>query len=242
MSPLELVVKREALTKLKASNVWDYRYGLPTIPQHNNPLIYMAYVALLLKQLDERRAWAEQSPSLKFFLEHCEVDYGLLDRWPTGAGGSCSHDEIMGAGYLDSKLAARIVDRLHLESGRYDNKETDNSIRDQEYRFLFLVPFLRSCTLVNPDENDRRPVLIWHKVMWCLHVLHHAFTHKLGNESGTLKIWFMLDVMEQFVLCRWIGSFWQWRMKKHGLNGVKSVFKYYLNECPVLEEIAPERF
>ncbi len=231
---LNVQVKRDCIEKVKASNVWDPRYNLPTVPMHNNPWIYMAYVALLLKQADERRAWRECSADLYEFARGCEIDMGLIDRWPDGGGGSCSHDEIMGAAYLSMPLAGRIVDRLKKENGRYDNKETDNDISDQEFRFIFLMPFLRACAGLK--------VGFFSQFMWCVHVLEHALTHKLGEESGTLKIWLMLDMMERFLICRWVGSFWQSRMRKHGLNGVKDCFKYYLNECPVLGEIATDRF
>lgn len=229
-----LSIKKESLNRLRTSKAWDSRYNLPTFPTFNNPWIYMAYAALLLKQSDERRAWATLEDNLREYIQHCEVDVGLIDRWSDGAGGSTSHDEIMGAAYLDTALAGRIVWRLREENGRYDNKETDRSISDQEYRFVFLMPYLRTCA----GEKIGK----FSQLVWCLHVLHHALTHKTGEESETLKIWLMLDVMEKYTLCRWIGSFWESRMRKHGLNGIKDIFSYYLNDIPELREIATDRF
>lgn len=31
------------IERLKASNAWDHRYQLPTVPMHSNPHLYMAY-------------------------------------------------------------------------------------------------------------------------------------------------------------------------------------------------------
>lgn len=221
--------------KVKNSNAWDPRFGLPLMPIHNNPWIYCAYTFLLLKLCGERRAYQEMRAALIAHLTACETEvYGLYSTWPGGSAHT-SVDEVMGMAYLSPAAADRILTHLKDQDGIYDSGENNRGETMNLYRFIFLVPFLEACS--------GKRVSLWGQFKWAAHVAFHAFTHKTGNESDTLLIWLMCDVMEKHFLLRQVIWLWQKRMASQGIDGPRVIFsKYYLTECPVLGEIAVEKF
>ena len=96
-----------ALDLLKQSEAWDPRYSLPLVPMHNNPWIYLAYCTRILRR--DGGWWSSENKqtfeaSIQTHFERCSTDkLGYLKRWPEG--GICSHDEILGAAYLNSAFA-----------------------------------------------------------------------------------------------------------------------------------------
>lgn len=206
---------------LKQTEVWDARYGLPTVPMHNNPFLYMAYIACCVP--------FDFMPEFVVFTRGCDQVDGTSTRWPDGSGGKFSHDEIMGRAYFDSPFAARVLDVFNQNDGIYDRLEDGESAN--QLRFFFLVPYLKACA--------RYRVGLFSQLIWCIHVLATAFSREEGKESGALKIWLMGQVMSQFQLCKWAYEFFAW---KSGTSPKEIFSCHYLTECPTFSQISPDRF
>lgn len=206
---------------LRQTEIWDARYGLPTVPQHNQPWLYMAYVACCMP--------FDFMPELVVFARGCDRPDGTSTRWPDGSGGKFSHDEILGRAYFDSPFASRVLDTLMRNDGIYDRNE-DMELGNQ-YRFLFLIPYLKACA--------KYRVGLFSQLQWCLHVIVTAFSRTEGQESGALKIWLMSEYMNQFQLCKWTYQFFAWKSKT---SPGEIFLNHYLKECPTFSKIAPYSF
>jgi hypothetical protein len=219
--------------KIESSELWDKRYGLPLIPRHSNPFIYCAYVFKLAKYYTD-----PSFPDLKVEWEASALEYsalcnvagnGYFRRWPDGGGGTFSHDEMIGAAYLNRLNAASIGYALLKNDGIYDSDSEAKNV----FRFLFLMPYLKA--------RAGFKVSLPSQILWSAHVVTHAlrYNEKTGD-SGTLKIWLMAEEMIRFPICKLAYSFWRSRMLKKGRTLKKIFSTSYLTEFPILAEIAPE--
>jgi len=216
-----------AADKVQASNVWDARYGLPTIPINNNPWIYTAYVFALVKIVDGLvpPSWWE---ALLKHVQACMTPEGILRRWPDGGG--LSHDELIGAAHLSPVAAKSIIVRLEEQDGLYSDP---NAEQEYFFRFAFLMPYLRA-------RAGFRVGLV-SQIVFSFCILLHGWSYgPTSGDSDTLKFWLMGIEMEKVGLCALAVPAWRKTMAKKG-RSLKSIFSTtYLTECPVLGEIAPE--
>lgn len=222
-----------ALDKIKESTVWDKNYNLPTIPRHNNPHIYIAYVTMILQKLGEDTRDIKATYSM--FINDCVLPDGAFSRWPGGRGGDTSHDEIMGVAYMNKSRAAELIDYLTKMDGQFSvEKQPKYSERRNVFRFAWLMPFMKACAGYR--------VSLFSQAAWGLYALYNAFTWK-GDCSGTLKVWLTLDKMKKYPLSAFFGFIWKlWMEKKHKLTPKIVFTKYYLTEVPVLGQIALDSF
>ncbi len=213
--------------KIEASNVWDRRFGLPTIPIHDNPWIYIAYTFALVRMVGNvPGTWAE---ALARHVDACKTPDGVITRWPHG--GRLSHDELMGAAYLNHDSAKSIIAKLEEQDGLYGPGQDES---DYMFRFVFLKPFLRACAGYR--------VGIFSQIVFSVSLLLHAFTYKpdVTGDSGTLKNWLMGLELESHGICALTVPLWRKKIEKKGVTLKRIFSKTYLTECPVLAEIAPE--
>lgn len=213
-----------ALDRLKSSNAWDKRYDLPLFPQFNNPFIYLAYAKLALRSHNEALS---QRDILKYI--HGCYKNGTFTRWPDGTGGQFSHDEVMGLSYLDEQRAAMCINILEKSDGTFDAGDNE---KKNMFRLIFLMPFLKACA-------GYRVGLV-SQLLWSIHAVVTAMKYKPGSESGLLKMWLMMDKMKDYPICKLACAYFCINMQGRGLNPKVLFTKFYLTECPVMGEIAPE--
>lgn len=221
------------LDKIKESTVWDKNYNLPTIPRHNNGHIYCAYVTLTLEKLGENTS--DIRASYIDFFNKCQLPNGTFSRWPGGRGGDTSHDEIMGAAYMNDVFARSLIDYLTKMDGQFSvEKQEQYNERRNQFRFVWLMPFMKACAGYR--------VSLFSQAAWGLYALYNAATWK-GDCSGTLKVWLTLDRMKEYPLSAFFGFIWKlWMEKKHKITPKIIFTKYYLTEEPVLGQIALDSF
>lgn len=221
------------LDKIKESTVWDKNYNLPTIPRHNNGHIYCAYVTLILEKLGENTS--DIRASYIDFFNKCQLPNGTFSRWPGGRGGDTSHDEIMGAAYMNDVFARSLIDYLTKMDGQFSvEKQEQYNERRNQFRFVRLMLFMKACAGYR--------VSLFSQAAWGLYALYNAATWK-GDCSGTLKVWLTLDRMKEYPLSAFFGFIWKlWMEKKHKITPKIIFTKYYLTEEPVLGQIALDSF
>lgn len=241
-----------AIEMLQKSNAWDDKYGIPNVPSHNNPHIYVAYCYMIADRYDVKRNPEIQEKydlmlaMYRRFWEGCQIgenhifegkklNPGTFSRFPGGRGGDTSHDEIMGAAYLYKSAAEYLVDYLTKTDGQFSINATATYDESRnQFRFWWLMAFLKACAGYR--------VSLVSQFAWGLYALYNAFTWK-GDCSGTLKVWLTLDKMKKYPLSAFFGFIWKlWMEKKHKLTPKIVFTKYYLTEVPVLGQIALDSF
>lgn len=220
------------------SNVWDSRYDLPLLPDHNNPWIYAAYALKIIK------SWGEDVDNLyltRELIEHanekCRVEKGLYHRWPDGFGGHTSHDELIGLCYIDAAIAKDVLNYLDFNDGVYNNlKNTVTSLipdRYNLYRFLWLRPYIAECAKARLN--------ILSQLKWAGFVVANALFKKAEGWDTKLMIWLMSERMENHTICKLAILFWESRMKKLGLNP-HVFFEKELEKFPVYSRTVKSTF
>lgn len=177
------------------------------------------------------RDQAEFNSRLRQFFAENEIANGFI-RNPFSS--STSHDELLGAAYLSSDFAARAVDFLSRKDGSYSIE--DPKLSDNIYRFVFMLPALKAFAGFQ--------VSLLSQFMFSVLVLWDAFVTKPGQANDTLKIWLCYPAMHtsEKPLSSFCLSVWEDRWQSRGYNP-KSIFKNnYLTECPLMNELASERF
>lgn len=214
------------MTRLALAPGFSDQWQLPLY--HNNPWIYLGYVQLVLRLMGQEL----NDGDVVAYYEACEVPGrpGLLNRFPGGAGGQTSHDEVMGAASLSQAFAREILAHLDLTDGNYDNfpeRPDPNVLRWNIYRFPWLRPYLAACAGYN--------VSLVSQAVWSGHVVWSAL-HPDGA-GPALRIWLMGDKMRQYPLCYLALRFWKSKQKR-GLNECLAIEPGILE----LAELAPKEW
>lgn len=210
---------------LRQGQGWRFDYDLPI--WHQNPHIYMAYADLVLRLRGEKL----DPIAVDSYQYKCEIEPGLLNRFPEG-GGQTSHDEVMGAASFSTLQAERILWHLDRNDGEYDNRPDRPNAPERYnlYRFPWLRPYLAACALYR--------VSVYSQAIWSAHVVRAALKGK--GVGPHLRVWLMSDKMRRYPLCELAIRFWLSRMKKKGLT-----LKKALQVEPGirnLSELAPEEW
>lgn len=204
---------KTAIERLKESNVWDDKYGIPNAPAFNNPHIYVAYCYMIAKKADEAQLafpldnkdtvekYLIMGQMYRRFFNLCKINEdtvfegkklknGAFSRFPGGRGGDTSHDEIMGAAYMDNGISAYLIDYLTKLDGQFTANEV--ALYDEsrnQFRFWWLMPFLKACAGYR--------VSLLSQFAWGLYAVIDAVGWK-GDCSGPLKTWLMYDKMKKY--------------------------------------------
>lgn len=222
---------------LQSSKLWDNRYGVFTFL--NNPWLYMSLCLVLIDLVDGEGASEIYEHNVLEYFSQCSGGSALLYRWPDRTE-IASHDELIGAAITVPGFAIDLLSYLSRRDGEYlVSTETNRFEQKNLYRFPWFISFLKACAAKH-DESYR--VSLFSQAWYCGHVLAHAMTYKQDrhNDSGTIKIWVMNQVMQRHALCKTAISFWRRRMKREGSNPCR-MFSYYLTEAPTFLKYA-ERF
>lgn len=213
-----------ALEEFQNSNAWDARFQLPTVPQHNNPHLYLAFAEKILGNDLQGRA---------IFAYKCLQHSNLYNRWPDGGGGNISYDELIG---LSSQLLVppcMVWWMLKRNFGRYNNiNPSDKSFNHWMYRFPWAMAFIRARATGSPG--------VW-RIAYALTLLFDAVTYRVGDEEGRLRIWLTLDEMSKYFGCRLAIRAWRNKMHSLGLSP-KSCLSISFKDIPVYSVHAPTCF
>lgn len=230
---------QEILEPLKASKCWDGRYSLPLFPQYNNPWLYMAYAD---RVLSKHLIGAIDHNKIRAYFTRCEIsarsastiEPGLFDRWPDGSGGRTSWDEIIGAAYLSSHLAKRIMRHLVKTRGYFNNtndKPFGHKLKFNVFRLAFLKPWLTARCGVRPD--------LFSQLIWAGHIcLSIKANKKPGDAGGRLRNWIMFEAMREYPVCKRAIKKWKKEMRLAG-HTLKNSLAIEPKE-PLLVALAPE--
>lgn len=215
------------LDNFRASNAWDERYRLPTCPNQNNPWLYMAYaerIGFCTNQVVVSRIEAEA------FGVKCEIESGLIARWPTKDGGMTSHDELIGACSLSPWLADRIAAYLERHDGEYNStgEVSDIPERYDLFRIVWLMPYVRACA--------GWQVGLFSQLLWSVSCILSALDADLGG--GKLRFWLMFPQMENLPLCSLAIAFFRACAGARGITP-QSAFRIEPRENPVFADNAP---
>ena len=199
--------------------IWSHEYRLPLVPQHHNPWLYMAYaksVGVSISPVD-----------LETYYRACTVIPGVFKRRPDGQGGKLSHDEMIGAAYLSSKIARDLYLYLDVNSGYYDSeKPGTRKPATYMWRFPWLKPYLRTIAGQTASLLDQ--------IFFCAYVLRDAIDSDAGV-SSRLRIRLMAEHMMQYRICRCTLSYWRKKILKRWPGGAKELFNIYFPNYEIFE-------
>lgn len=219
------------LELVRNSELWSVLYGLPLIPMHSNPNIYLAIIMLCL---GGQAAPLQQRAEAYF--QSC-VAPDTYYRWPDGRGGNFSHDEVLGAAAYSQIAAVQLYDTLESNDGYFpDEHGKFDSINRYFYRHPFLKPYLRA--------RIGMEVGVVSQSLWSAHVIWSMIMNKRHNfdPDGLLKIWLMGQAVKNYEVMNYFYEMWKKVMKSRGI-GPKMIFTdHYLNEARTMREIAPVEF
>lgn len=199
----------------------------------NNPHIYAAFNDMIFRiRGDEtsRGAYA------RFFAQCADPERpGVFYRWPGGAGGPTSHDEIMGAAYFSEAIARRILAYLEEHRGNYDTHKRGRPpihrwdraltvrqnliallksipthfLRWNVYRILWLRPYLFACAGLHVSTLNQ--------LIWGAFAVRQALTATNIAKVGPgrrLRFWLMSERMQDFPVSRLAVRFFLHRMQR----------------------------
>jgi hypothetical protein len=224
----------------KDKRVWDDRYNLPLVPEHNNPNIYFAYAYHLIfptpiKEDDHSEVYCDLKTNYYKFLDQCEKELGLYYRWPDKSGGAFSWDEIIGVASISPYRAYVLYQYLKKNWGVYDNGELPEKkwrfFRFNQYRYPFLMPYLKARSGLGLNCKD--------KAILSLFLWHDRMQYKYADEGGRLRIWLMNFEIEKHIP----NSVYEWK-KEMSLRGLspKRCFEIYFPNYEVFSKYAPYTF
>lgn len=228
-----------ALEAFRASPAWSPEYDLPLCPARNNPWIYGAY-AMKIIAADKRVPDEDFMALRQRFRAHyqaCRITSGLINRWPGGRGGMTSHDEIIGAAFIDVEAAREIAIRLLMTDGVYINKPEEVPAGGEETANVYRIAWLRPTLMALAGFR----VGLWLQVQYGAVLLWDALRYKDGDEGGRLRMWLTMEDMGRTWLSGFAAIFWKKKMAEKGLSP-KRCFEKYLAEISVYREYAPETF
>lgn len=229
----------QAWDDLKASNAWDASANLPLVPQHNNPSIYSAYAAKLVRnKLDD----AEHTQLYAAYLDwadQCRVigPRGLFNRYPDGRGGVTSHDELMGRAWWSVENAVDIDDYLDSTWGVYYNLGSLPLWKWPRFcieRFIWVRPFIKA--------RAGRDISLFRQWLFAAHVLWSARKPPEPTAIGNyLRIWIMHNAAAYSKYPIMDAALSQWSAKMNEYDfWPRDAFKIYLAECPIFYQYACE--
>lgn len=211
----------------KKSRAWDERFNCCTVPEHNNPHIYLAY---WVKCEDNYYSCKELAIG---FGNWTRRDDGFYNRWPERfpSGGLISWDELMGLGYLGREFPFNILFEAYCRRGFYDNEFPDNPrFKSFIYRFPHLIAYLKF-------KRDGRVNIFWSSVLaiWVL-------IASLSKDEGVgkhLRVWLIGKDISKMFLPRMALRYWQKKRIDKELD-ISTCFKRYFPTIPEFSEMAKE--
>lgn len=217
---------------LQDTEAWDPKYNLPTF-QSMNPHAFTAYCVTALEHKGKHSEAAEILQTYWRFLYDCTVfksqpKYtGLYHRYPDGSAGNISWDEIIGISSLAPLGARHAREYLFLHLGCYDDQNPGTwSFRRNLYRFPFLTALLKIGGGDWLGPIGRVVLALWY--LW------DALSSDPGM-SGHLQHW----LYREYVKPHWgahLGViFWDWRMKKRGIDETTMLTKYFWDKPKFIE-------
>lgn len=212
-----------SLEDIKQSAVWDKNCQLPLVPEHNNPWIYCAYIAVLLA---ETGTGVLDHHKIELYYNLCEKSSGLINRWPGGYGGKTSHDELIGASAIHLGAAQRIFGHITYNAGFYNNVDDSRKLSDNLYRFPWFIAYIKHLA--------GHKLSWWDQLCWSISTILDALFINKNDLGGKLKTWLMAYSMRRHWLCRISHNFWRNRMAANSIT-LQSMIEQELNYPELIE-------
>jgi hypothetical protein len=225
------------MTKLEAfqqSDMWDAEFNLPLSPQNNNPWFYLACaVRIMYGSIASPAVDETLFNDIMKYTNQCEKSPGLLNRWPNGQS-QVSHDELIGACYLNTHFAKRCQTYLEDHKGEYNNTGNPESLplEFNFYRFPWFVQFVKACA--------GNSMSLLSQALWAYNILWNCVTVSATklDTSMILLNWVMCDIMQCYPLSNHVVKLWKWRLNKLGITP-KMVLAIEPKQNPIMAELAP---
>ena len=220
------------LDSLRNSSAWNYEWALP-MGHSGNPHLYLAYCDMVLNL---RGARVPRGEYLSFYFA-CEVEPGLFKRWPDGAFGNTSHDEVIGAAAIDEHIAHGVLIHLDRTGGDYNPLKLPETKpgRWNLYRMIWLRPYLVAASGFRMSPIDQ--------VIWSLKLLVEMWSDSDSSKTGPgprLRAWLMSYHTRKHALCALAWRLYRWQIQRKGCT-----LKHDLEQepaWPVLSELATNKY
>lgn len=158
-------------------------------------------------------------PQYTSFYKGCEIEPGLIVRYPGRTGGGISQDEMIGAATLDENAAKRIYAYGQAHWWCFNPDKVSFSLSNWYGRFLDFKPYIK----MRAGEK----LNIFQQAAWSIMTVLSPMSSE-GNTSGKLLKWSQLRSMEgKYWLCDQAIKFYRWRMQRQYPGGVKQVMGIY---------------
>lgn len=173
-------------------------------------------------------------PQYATFFKACEVEPGLITRYPHRVGGGISQDEMIGAATLDSNAAERIYDYGEAHHWYFDPDKTPFTWANWYGRFIDFKPYIKL--------RAGHKLNLWDKLAWSMMTVLSPMS-EYSNTSGKILKWIQLRKMQgNNRICDLAIKYWKYRMKREYPGGIRTVMWIYFGESHPLMEYARKDF
>lgn len=215
--------------------MWDDRYNLPTSPQNQNPHFYTACAWKLVDDED----CSDMFAAYDMFTFLCEWgDFGLYNRWPHdnrkgNHDNITSHDELMGMVTIYDAYAENILEYLWKHKGYYNNTTMPSPfpLYWNLYKFPWFIAYLKA--------KAEQMNWFW-DLTWAVCCVIDGIFVKSTDAGGRLRMWMMLDTMNNFPCSNFAIKWWVKRMKKTHWT-LEKALAMEPKENPIMSELAIDR-
>lgn len=173
-------------------------------------------------------------PQYVSFYKACEVEPGLICRYPGKESNGISQDEMIGAATLDAAAAECIYQYGQKHWWYYDVSKNGFSLSKWMGRFIDFKPYIKHAA--------RFKLNIFQQLAWTVGTIITTFS-SYDNTSSKLLKWVQLKKMEHnYYLCDLAIIFFRWKMSRQYKNGLKDVMGIYFGPNHPLAKYAPNNF
>lgn len=174
-------------------------------------------------------------PQYVQFYKGCEVEPGLIVRYPHREDGGISQDEMIGAATLDSQAAERIYEYGQKHFWYFNPDKVSTTWYKPTtwwplwfYRFLDFKPYIKQCA--------GHKLNIFQQLTWSIMTALSPLS-EVGNTSGKLLKHVQFRAMEgHYWICDRAIQFWRWKMGQKYSGGMKQVMQIYFGAAHPLTQ------
>lgn len=215
-------------TDLAAQHYLDTRYGVVSNTEGSCDNFHLFSSEAMLTA-----GWILWPQYLTFF-KACEVEPGLIKRYPGRMGGGISQDEMIGAATLDVLAADRLYQYGEAHHWYFNPDATAFTLSNWYGRFLDFKPYIKMRAGYRLNIID--------KIGWSIMTVLSPLSAE-SNTSGKLLKWSQLSSMQgNNWLCDMAIKFWKWKMTRTYPGGLKQLMSIYFPPTHPLVTYARNNF
>ena len=173
-------------------------------------------------------------PQYNVFFKDCELEPGLIVRYPDRVAGGISQDEMIGASTLSSEAAQRIYNYGEKHWWYFNPDKTKFSLANWYGRFIDFKPYIKL--------RAGHRLNIFDKIGWSMMTMLSPLSSE-GNTSGKILQWTQFRYMQgNNFICDLAIKFWKWRMTREYPGGLKQLLQIYFGPNHPLVKYAQTSF